>query len=711
MKRIANYLIALAVAAFTFTSCEDVPSPFGEIIKPSSGETTVIEPSGTGTEADPYNIAGVLEFISGLGADTPSDKEVFIRGYVSEITDISAQYGNATFNMSDTEDGTANKFTVYRAKGLGGENVTDEKFIKQGDLVVIYGKVTNYKGNTPETVQGAAYVYSVNGTGGGGTTPKPTEEVKKVTVAEFNAAAESTTQYYQLTGTVKNLKDGDQYGNFDLEDATGSVYVYGLLSEKGGESKKFQDLASAKGIKNGVTLTIIGLRSSFNEKIQVKGAYFVSVEAGGGTTTGDAKGSGTQADPYNAAGANKYISSLAADTESSNDVYIKGKLVKYADKGEFGTQYGNASFYLSDDGTENGEQFYVFRTLYLGNVKYTGGNTPAPGDEIIICGKVVNYKGNTPETAANKSYIYYWDKSTSGGGDTGGAKGTGTEADPFNVAAAIAKCKEVGTTASTEKYYIKGIADADYTVSSYKNVEIDIVDEAGSADKFKVFRVKDKDGKGIKEGYKIAKGAVIIVYGPVVNYKENTPETASGAYLVSVDGKAPELDGEDGGGTSGGGSSAATTLTNGDFETWADGLPTGWKSASTASSATLSQSTDAHGGKFSVNVNGNESSNKRLACQEITLAAGTYTFSFYAKATTADAAQVRPGYVPITDGSAGSYSYGDYANINNNGWTQVTYEFTLSAESTVCLVVMNPKKSNYSAGKDVLVDDATLTKK
>ena len=123
MKRIANYLIALAVAAFTFTSCSDVPSPFGDIIKPATEEAVTIEPSGTGTEADPYNVAAVLEYISGLGADTPSHKEVYIKGYAVELTDISAQYGNATFNMSDNVDGTANKFTVYRAAGLGNQQI------------------------------------------------------------------------------------------------------------------------------------------------------------------------------------------------------------------------------------------------------------------------------------------------------------------------------------------------------------------------------------------------------------------------------------------------------------------------------------------------------------------------------------------------------------------------------------------------------------
>ena len=149
---------------------------------------------------------------------------------------------------------------------------------------------------------------------------------------------------------------------------------------------------------------------------------------------------------------------------------------------------------------------------------------------------------------------------------------------------------------------------------------------------------------------------------------------------------------------------------NGDFEIWEDGLPTGWKSASTASSATLTQSTDAHSGSYSVNVKGEESLNKRLASQEINLDADTYVFSFWVKPTTSDPAQVRPGYVTVVDGKAGNYKYGTYETLNS-GWQQVSMEFTLEADATICLVVMNPKKSNYSSGKDVLIDDAMLTRK
>ena len=112
--------------------------------------------------------------------------------------------------------------------------------------------------------------------------PQPGDEVKTVSVADFLAAPVSDEVWYQLKGKVKNLQDGDQYGNFDLEDATGSVYVYGLLSEKDGAKKKFQELVAAKGIQNGCTLTIIGTRGYYEKenKDEVLNAYFVAIEGG-----------------------------------------------------------------------------------------------------------------------------------------------------------------------------------------------------------------------------------------------------------------------------------------------------------------------------------------------------------------------------------------------------------------------------------------------
>ena len=379
---------------------------------PGGGDTPTPsgDPKGTGTKDNPFNIAAAIAKCVEIGTN-PSTEKYYVKGIAVKDATASGGYGNISIDLGDSKDATA-IFKAFQVAGTDGEKLADGYKVNTGDEVVVYGPIYNYQGNTPETAgKSAAQIVTINGkstseSGGGDT---PSEETKTATIAEFLAAPVSTNVWYQLTGTIKSLKDGDLYGNFDLEDETGSVYVYGLLSEKGGAKKKFQELVAAQGLQAGTKITIIGNRGEYNGNPQVLNAYFVKVESGGSSGGGDTPSGGNDgslAKPFTPAEANAFIATLAADTNTDKDYYIKGKLVEYAKNGEFSTQYGNASFYLSADGTKSGEQFYVFRTLYLGNVKYTEGTTPVVGDEIIICGQLVNYKGNTPETVQNKSYIY-----------------------------------------------------------------------------------------------------------------------------------------------------------------------------------------------------------------------------------------------------------------------------------------------------------------
>ena len=144
-------------------------------------------------------------------------------------------------------------------------------------------------------------------------------------------------------------------------------------------------------------------------------------DAGGETPDvpqGEAKGSGTLDDPYNSVAANAYASSLASGETSANKVYIKGVVSSIRE--EYGTQYGNATFYISDDGTSN-NQFYVFRALYLNNEKYTEGKEQLHvGDEVVVYGSVTNYMGNTPETVQGDAYLYSLKCNYTGGGDEPG---------------------------------------------------------------------------------------------------------------------------------------------------------------------------------------------------------------------------------------------------------------------------------------------------
>ena len=237
-----------------------------------------------GSLAKPFDPAEANDFVSEMEAGVSTDKDYYIKGKIVKITnEFNTQYGNSTFYISDDGSNKEDQFFVYRTLYLGNVNYSDNSWLKPvpGDEVIICGKLINYKGTTPETLEKQSYIYSLNDkttidNGGGGTSNE--DDVQVVTIAEFNAAQVSNDIWYQLTGTVKNLKDGDQYGNFDLEDNTGSVYVYGLLTEKGGAKKQFQQLVAEKGIKEGSNITIIGNRGEYGGKIEVKNAYFVSIQ-------------------------------------------------------------------------------------------------------------------------------------------------------------------------------------------------------------------------------------------------------------------------------------------------------------------------------------------------------------------------------------------------------------------------------------------------
>lgn len=415
-------------------------------------------------------------------------------------------------------------------------------------------------------------------------------------------------------------------------------------------------------------------------------------------------GSGTAADPFNIAAVEKYIDEGgSAETE----IYVKGKVVSVK-QGSFDPQYGSLKYYISEDGTAT-NQFYVFNG-YAGpnRTKFSGEDALKPGDEVVICGKVDNYQGTKEFLVGN--YIV----SLNGQGGTttpdtpaGEAKGTGTEADPFNSVAANNLATSLGSgEVSDKEYYIKGKIQEikDQFAAQFGNATFYIADDENSQ-KFLIFRTYYFGGEKWKEGDGQLKiGDEVVVCAKLINYMGNTPETNQGGKLISVNGKTSIEGGSETPDTP---STGDTTTPNGDFETWVDGKPNNWKTASTACNATLTQSTDAHNGKYSVKVGGSTTANKRLGYKEMELKAGTYKIKYYVKAATATGASVQSGFVDITaEGKAGNYVYSGYINnIPNTKWTLVEQELVIPSDGKYCIVIMNAKKP----GGDVLIDNLTLT--
>ena len=116
---------------------------------------TIVNTTGKGTVESPFSVADALLVIDALDNGQKTADEYVIKGSVTEVTEISLDYGNATFKIADA--GSADVLTVFRAKDANGENITDENYVKVGDKVAVQGKLQKYVSGetvTPEVAQG-----------------------------------------------------------------------------------------------------------------------------------------------------------------------------------------------------------------------------------------------------------------------------------------------------------------------------------------------------------------------------------------------------------------------------------------------------------------------------------------------------------------------------------------------------------------------------
>ena len=97
-----------------------------------------------------------------------------------------------------------------------------------------------------------------------------------------------------------------------------------------------------------------------------------------------------------------------ADQDVAGGTYrVKGIVCKI---NEISTQYGNATYFLSDDGSYSGSSIAdcnwleVYRGLWLNGAAISTGDEFSVGDELTIEGSLMNYKG-TPETKEKTAIV------------------------------------------------------------------------------------------------------------------------------------------------------------------------------------------------------------------------------------------------------------------------------------------------------------------
>ena len=166
---------------------------------------------------------------------------------------------------------------------------------------------------------------------------------------------------------------------------------------------------------------------------EVKNPTVVIKEQGGDETPdqpieGTPAGTGVENDPYNVAGALTYIQNLPADEKPEASVYTKGVISEVV---KLGTS-GSIQFKMHDKNVNN--SLLVFYCNNLGNVPFSALTDLKAGDEVVVCGKVVNFKGNTPEYAPG-AYLVSLNGKTEGegGGSTPGGEEKPGEVTEFSI--------------------------------------------------------------------------------------------------------------------------------------------------------------------------------------------------------------------------------------------------------------------------------------
>lgn len=213
-----------------------------------------------GTTANVFTFAAVN---GGYTLQQADGKYLYMKGTYNSFN-VSAELPaeGHIWTVAENADGT---YTI--------SNTLNDKYIQYSVGYNSYGCYIDEQGLMPVLVDAS------------GATDGPVEEPEQpeqpgapvvVTVAEFLEAEEDAT-VYQLTGVVTEVAN-ELWGNFYLQDATGTVYIYGLCGPAG-ETQYW----AASGVKVGDTITVQTVRSSYNGTPQGKNAIYVSHVAGEGT--------------------------------------------------------------------------------------------------------------------------------------------------------------------------------------------------------------------------------------------------------------------------------------------------------------------------------------------------------------------------------------------------------------------------------------------
>jgi len=182
--------------------------------------------TGAGTEANPYTVADVIALNT---ANALPKDQVFVKGIITKIDEVSTEFKNATYNISDNSQAT-NQLKIYRGKNLNKTDFTAAADLSTGWTVTVMGVLTLYNNSTLEMNQGN-YITSI---------VKPSE----YTPATLTGFAQSGNDYYATFSS-------DKVTFFPESDENMSIMTYVQTAYAVGDMMELKTIATANATIDG----------------------------------------------------------------------------------------------------------------------------------------------------------------------------------------------------------------------------------------------------------------------------------------------------------------------------------------------------------------------------------------------------------------------------------------------------------------------------
>lgn len=267
MKKYIFSVLMAAMAAFTFSSCEDVPEPYTQPTQPGGPGNT--DPNQKGSESNPYTVAEAIALIK---AGTAPSTAVCVKGKITAVTFFNETYSSLSYNIAD--EGSSDVIEVYSGKGKDGANFSSKDDLKVGQTVVVKGIVkafTKNDGTIVNEIDKNSTIISIENTGtttpdtpatGKGSLSDPYNVAEAI--AAIKAGTAPTTQVY-LTGIISDVAFWNEtYKSITYyisDDGKGKdMQVYS------GKGLNGADFASKEDLKVGQKVTILGKIMKFTDK-------------------------------------------------------------------------------------------------------------------------------------------------------------------------------------------------------------------------------------------------------------------------------------------------------------------------------------------------------------------------------------------------------------------------------------------------------------